>query len=335
MKFRIIIWLITAFFSFINVFWNTVEEDLLKQRTQEYSDTLERIEYFKNTPNVNGWSDSVRKSAISILENKLKSPEYDSVDKENLSISSKEEILNDSFNKTVIDVVNDENFQKSQDEWTTSEWDWKEQILEEWQSNTQLTNSKETTWEDPESPEITGQEDDNKEWWEDSKWTEPETTWEDPESAETAQEENNPEEWWNETTSSNESWTNPEPTSLNTNQAQTNSYEWDDELRKVWNKTIMESLFSITDKNSIVENDSKNGLWVLANIFIWIKNTLTALISVVAVWVFLYIWAKLSLARWNPEEFSKAMSHLTYAIIWIAIASIAWAAVKLISWLNI
>lgn len=105
---------------------------------------------------------------------------------------------------------------------------------------------------------------------------------------------------------------------------------------ELWNTTIKYSL--IWDpKNDIINSniDSDDWLTMLTSIFVWIKDSLTGLLVLIAIWAFLFIWIRLALAKWNPEEFKKGMMQLVYAIIWIFIVSIAWAAVKLVAWLTI
>ncbi len=70
--------------------------------------------------------------------------------------------------------------------------------------------------------------------------------------------------------------------------------------------------------------------WVLNQIFIYVKNFMFAVLGLIAIWVFLYFWFKLISARWNEEEFKKALMWFVYAIIWLAIIPLAWWVVRLI-----
>ena len=107
-------------------------------------------------------------------------------------------------------------------------------------------------------------------------------------------------------------------------------------LEKIWDKSIFTALTWVWNDNNIVKFEGdKWGISVLNSVFVWIKNTLTWFILIIAVAVFLFIWIRLAMARWNPEEFKKAIMQLVYAIVWIFIVSIAWAAVVLVTWLNI
>jgi hypothetical protein len=103
---------------------------------------------------------------------------------------------------------------------------------------------------------------------------------------------------------------------------------------EVWETDIKDALLEITEDTNIIESTDDDWLTILTDIFIWIKDSLTSLIMLIAVWVFLYIWTKLLFARGNPEEFKKGMLHLVYAIIWIVVVSLAWAAVTLIAGIN-
>ena len=108
--------------------------------------------------------------------------------------------------------------------------------------------------------------------------------------------------------------------------------------REVWETSIKDWLIWISEKNIITWTwslENEDWITVLSWIVKWIKDTLMWLLVLVAVWAFLYIGIKLGVARWNPEEFKKAMMHLIYAVIWIFIISAAWAIVKLVAWINI
>ncbi len=89
-------------------------------------------------------------------------------------------------------------------------------------------------------------------------------------------------------------------------------------------------------KDSMLPNN--NTVWVdddwtyaLNQVFIYIKNFLFSILWLVAVWVFLYFWFKLITAKWNEEDFKKALMWFVYAIIWLAIIPLAWWAVKIIA----
>ena len=86
---------------------------------------------------------------------------------------------------------------------------------------------------------------------------------------------------------------------------------------------------TIIDVNSIDVNSPLN--WIFSSV----KDTIFWILAVVAIWVFLFIWSRLVVAKWNPEEFKKASMQLIYAVIWLVVVTLAYAAVKLVSWLSL
>ena len=108
-----------------------------------------------------------------------------------------------------------------------------------------------------------------------------------------------------------------------------------------WNNTdgsinIKDKLINSTDSNfawwKLNDDNWLLSLWAL---FAWLKTELMAIVSVVAIAIFIYIGIKMATARWNPEEFKKAWLHFVYAIIWIFVVFMAYWAVTLISNLNL
>jgi len=97
---------------------------------------------------------------------------------------------------------------------------------------------------------------------------------------------------------------------------------------------IMDALTWLSDDNILPSDSEEDWLTLLTTIFIWVKDSLTWFLFLIAIWVFLYIWIKIAIARWNPEEFKKAIIHLVYAIVWIFVVGLAWALVTLVAWLN-
>lgn len=86
--------------------------------------------------------------------------------------------------------------------------------------------------------------------------------------------------------------------------------------------------------DAIISSDNSDWFNLLDNIFKYIKDSIFWFLAVIAIWAFLYVWAKLVVARWNPEEFKKAILSFVYIVVWLFIISVAWAVVKLVSWLN-
>jgi len=81
------------------------------------------------------------------------------------------------------------------------------------------------------------------------------------------------------------------------------------------------------------EIDSSNSL--LNNIINYISESIFNLIMIISIAVFIFIWAKLITAKWNPEEFKKAIMSFIYAIAWIFIVSASLWVVKLVASLNL
>jgi len=104
--------------------------------------------------------------------------------------------------------------------------------------------------------------------------------------------------------------------------------------REVWSGTIKKALLDTT-KGNIAEWKSDDWLEATSEIIVWVKDSLTSIIVIIAIWVFLFIWIKLAFARGNPEEFKKAMMQFVYAVVWVFVVSIAWAVVKLVSWIHL
>lgn len=69
-------------------------------------------------------------------------------------------------------------------------------------------------------------------------------------------------------------------------------------------------------------------------IILFFRNSIFNLLALIAIWVFLYIWARLVVARWNPEELKKTWTSLIYAVIWIVVVTLSWAIVRLVAWLD-
>ncbi len=88
------------------------------------------------------------------------------------------------------------------------------------------------------------------------------------------------------------------------------------------------------DGSNIIINTSKWGTWVVYSVLDYIKESIFGLLALIAIIAFIFIGAKLVMARWNPEEFKKAMLHFVYAIVGLAIVALSWWIVKLITSLN-
>jgi hypothetical protein len=109
-------------------------------------------------------------------------------------------------------------------------------------------------------------------------------------------------------------------------------------LKILGSDTTMNALLWITDNNVLDSTSSSSDTgWfsVVTGLAAWFKDNLNSLVQILSVWAFLFVWIRLAMARWNPEEFKKALLHMIYVILWIFIITVAWAAVVLVAWINI
>jgi len=105
----------------------------------------------------------------------------------------------------------------------------------------------------------------------------------------------------------------------------------------VWSTTIRDWLMG-TQENPVINNVNEVWNWnldIVDEIFNYFQDSISWLIFIISLWVFVYIWINLVMARWNPEEFKKHMLQFVYAIIWIFFVSASWAIVKIVAWINI
>jgi hypothetical protein len=70
-------------------------------------------------------------------------------------------------------------------------------------------------------------------------------------------------------------------------------------------------------------------------ILMFVRDTMFDLLLLIAVWVFLFLGWRLLIARWNPEEFKKALTGLVYAWLGLFIVAFAYALVRFIAWIDI
>ena len=91
----------------------------------------------------------------------------------------------------------------------------------------------------------------------------------------------------------------------------------------------------IIPRYTIVDWQS-NWSWLslVSNLLLFVKNSIFRLLPLVVIWVLIYLWWRLVMARWKPDEFKKVLNNSIYVIIWIFLVSAAWAIVKIISWLT-
>lgn len=109
----------------------------------------------------------------------------------------------------------------------------------------------------------------------------------------------------------------------------------------LWNLFLIKNTFWEDIKNSIIPDSWNNVVvnqksWddLLFSVIEYVRESIFWLLALIAITVFIFIWARLVIARWNQEEFKKAIMHFVYAVVWIALVALSWAAVKLVSSLN-
>lgn len=73
----------------------------------------------------------------------------------------------------------------------------------------------------------------------------------------------------------------------------------------------------------------------LDSVLDFIRDSIFALLAVLAIGMFLFIWGRLIMARGNAEEFKKALNSFIYAAIGIFVVAAAWWIVRLIAGINL
>lgn len=89
----------------------------------------------------------------------------------------------------------------------------------------------------------------------------------------------------------------------------------------------------LPDAKSIM--DDEEGLWMIDVLLNFVRNSVFWLLALIAIAMFIFVGAKLITARWDQEQFKKAMMMFLYTIIWLFIVAASWVAVQLIAWLDI
>lgn len=111
----------------------------------------------------------------------------------------------------------------------------------------------------------------------------------------------------------------------------------------LWYFLIISNIFAWAMEDSIIPTNNWENIvttnspeWkdFLFSIFEYIKDSIFWLLAFITISVFLFIWAKLIIARWNPEEFKKGLMQFIYAIVWLLFIALSWALVTLVSSLN-
>lgn len=88
---------------------------------------------------------------------------------------------------------------------------------------------------------------------------------------------------------------------------------------------------TIGSQDAFIDATEKKPISVLK----YIKDTIVAIVPMIAIGAFLYIGGRLFVAKGNPEEFKGAMMQLIYLVIWIFFVTAAWALISIISWISL
>jgi len=112
---------------------------------------------------------------------------------------------------------------------------------------------------------------------------------------------------------------------------------WNKPTRVVGNDHIINNILpgdwnseKILNGSTSIKSDTE---WLndISKILVWVKDSMSSIFATIAIWYLLFIWARLVAARWNQEEFKKAMTSLIYAFVGIFAFSAAWAIISMIS----
>lgn len=95
-------------------------------------------------------------------------------------------------------------------------------------------------------------------------------------------------------------------------------------------------------RNAIIPNSGRavltsaeSGENLLDYLLGFARDSMFALMAVIAIGMFLFIGGRLVVARGNPEEFKKALQSFIYAAVGIFVVAFAWAIVRLVAGLQI
>lgn len=101
--------------------------------------------------------------------------------------------------------------------------------------------------------------------------------------------------------------------------------------------SIQDNIIPDTTSNVVatVDGSGSQGFDLLDSILLYIKDSIFNLLALFAIGVFLYIGFLLVTARWNPEQFKKAMKAFVYAVVGLVVVALAWAAVRMVAWLTL
>lgn len=108
------------------------------------------------------------------------------------------------------------------------------------------------------------------------------------------------------------------------------TFAWDaNSIKGAIMPEIIEWVINNSEQNIVSDNT------LLDKILKFVSESIFKLIWIIATGVFIFIWARLVIAKWNPEEFKKAIMSFIYAIAWLFIITASWWVVKLVSTINL
>lgn len=70
---------------------------------------------------------------------------------------------------------------------------------------------------------------------------------------------------------------------------------------------------------------------ILDNIFDGFTEYIFAVIALIIIGVFIYVWYLFITSDWDEAQFKKAWKTFIYAVIWIVVIILSWWAVKLVT----
>lgn len=103
----------------------------------------------------------------------------------------------------------------------------------------------------------------------------------------------------------------------------------------LWNEDIKNWMLWTDASLSIIQIDDTTWTWSISGVFLYAIDFIFQLLIILLTWIFILIWWKLAISRWNPEEFKKAMLWFIYAIIWAALIPASYAVIQIISWISL
>lgn len=113
------------------------------------------------------------------------------------------------------------------------------------------------------------------------------------------------------------------------------SLEFDVNVSTSWNNSndwkIKNWIVNSINDTTVISSSNTTVPWF----FKYVKDQIYLLVWIIAISMIVWIWVRISTARWNPEEFKKAWLHLVYLILWLFFVFAAWWIVNIVANLNI